>query len=109
MFCDPVKGEGVSSAPYNQGRFGNGSLLGEVRLRGLVEVTLLSGRCCSQIFDLDREPLEVVLRESAYLLDLDEDQVLRDATLLHGTSVITDLEEDLEAGKLHELTLVMSP
>ena len=69
---------------------------------------MLSGKCRSQIFDLDEDTLEEVLRECADLLGLDEDQVLKDATLLHGTSVITDLEEDLEAGKLHELTLVMS-
>ena len=37
---------------------------------------LLSGRCCSQIFDLDGETLDDVLRQCADLLDLDEDQVL---------------------------------
>ena len=79
-------------------------------LRGLVEVTLLSGKCCSQIFNLDEDTLEVivVLFEFADLLGLDLDQVISYGTLLHGTSVITRLEEDLEAGKLHELTLVMS-
>ena len=75
---------------------------------GVVEVMLLSGRCCSQIVDLDYLTLEGVLCQFADLLGLDEDQVLGSATLMHGTSVITDLEEDLEAGKLHELTLVMS-
>ena len=69
---------------------------------------LLSGRCCSQIFDLDGDSLEVVLRQCADLLDLDEDKVLGSASLMHGTSVITDLKEDLEAGKMYELTLVMS-
>ena len=71
-------------------------------------MTLLSGRCCSQIFDLDDASLNDVLLVFADLLGLDEDQVLGGATLIHGTSVITDLEEDLEEGKLHELTLVMS-
>ena len=74
----------------------------------VVEVMLLSGRCCSQVFDLDGEALEDVLVECAGLLDLDEDQVLGSASLMHGTSVITDLKEDLEAGKMYELTLVMS-
>ena len=69
---------------------------------------MLSGRCCSQIFNLNGETLDDVLRECAGLLGLDEDQVLESATLMHGTSVITDLKEDLEAGKMYELTLVMS-
>ena len=71
-------------------------------------MTLLSGKCCSQIFDLDDDTLEVALCVFADLLGLDEDQVLGSATLMHGTSVITDLQEDLEEGKLHELTLLMS-
>ena len=71
-------------------------------------MTLLSGRCCSQIFDLHLLSLEDVLRCFANLLGLDEDQVLGSGTLMHGTSVITNLKEDLEEGKLHELTLVMS-
>ena len=71
-------------------------------------MTLLSGKCCSQIFDLDDDTLGDVLRESADLLGLDRAQVLGNATLVHGTSVITNLKEDLEAGKLHEVTLVMS-
>ena len=69
---------------------------------------LLSGRCSSQIFALDFHTLEDVLAQFADSLGLDGDQVLESGTLMHGTSVITDLEEDLEAGKLHELTLVMS-
>ena len=71
-------------------------------------MTLLSGKCCSQIFDLNNHSLEAVLRCFADLLGLDEDQVLGSATLVHGTSVITDLNEGLEEGKLHELTLVMA-
>ena len=68
---------------------------------------LLSGKCCSQMFDLDDDSLEYVLHRFAYLLGLDEDQAFESATLIHGTSVITDLKEDLGEGKLHELTLVM--
>ena len=70
-------------------------------------MTLLSGKCCSQIFNLAWDSLEDVLRCFADLLGLD-DQLLGGATLMHETSVITDLKEDLEQGKLHELTLVMS-
>ena len=69
---------------------------------------MLSGKCCSQIFDIEDDSLEDVLRVFADLLGLDKDQVLGGATLMHGTSVITDLHKDLEQGKLHELTLVMS-
>ena len=69
---------------------------------------LLSGRCCSQIFNLNHETLEDVLSQCADLLDLDKDQVIGSASLMHGTVVITDLKEDLEAGKMYELTLVMS-
>ena len=69
---------------------------------------LLSGRCCSQIFDLDCETLGDVLCQCADLLDLDKDQVIGSASLMHGTAVITDLKEDLKAGKMYELTLVMS-
>ena len=57
---------------------------------------LLSGKCCSQIFDLD-EPVEDVLRACARLLGLDVDEVVGSSTLLHGTSVVTDLRNDLEA------------
>ena len=69
---------------------------------------LLSGRCCSQIFDLDGETLEDILHQCAGLLGLDEDQVLGSASLMHGTSVITDLWKDLEPGEMYELTLVVS-
>ena len=41
--------------------------------------------------------MEDVLRRCAHLLGLDEDEVLGSATLMHGTSVVTDLENDLEA------------
>ena len=69
---------------------------------------LLSGRCCNQIFDLTDDTLEDVLRECATLLGLDENSVVGTATLMHGTAVVSDLREGLEAGKRHELTLVMS-
>ena len=58
---------------------------------------LLSGRCCSQIFSLEYEIVEDVLRRCAGLLGLDEAEVLGSATLMHGTSVVTDLQIDLEA------------
>ena len=58
---------------------------------------LLSGRCCSQIFALKHDTVEDVLHECAHLLGLDEAEVLGSATLMHGTSVVTDLEDDLEA------------
>ena len=74
----------------------------------VAQVMLLSGRCCSLIFNLDYSTLEDVLRECARLLDLDEDQALHSGSLIHGTSVITDLKEDLEAGKMYELTLAIS-
>ena len=69
---------------------------------------LVSGRSCCQIFDLCEEDVTEVLRECARLLRLDEDKVLESATLLQGTRAITDLEEDLEAGMIHEVTLVMA-
>ena len=69
---------------------------------------LLSGRCSSEIIDLHYHTLKDVLRRFADLLGLDRRQVLESATLMHGTSVITDPQKELEAGKLHELTLVMS-
>ena len=74
----------------------------------VVEVMLLSGNCCSQIFNLDQETLEDVLRQCADLLGLNKDKVLGSATLMHETSVITDLKEDFMAGKMYELTLILS-
>ena len=58
---------------------------------------LLSGKCCSQIFNLNFHTVETVLHDSARLLGLDHDEVLRSATLMHGASVVTDLKNDLEA------------
>ena len=74
---------------------------------GVAEVMLVSGRCCCQMFDRF-EDVRSVLRVCARLLGLDEDKVLESATLLQGTRAIKDLKEDLEAGKIHELTLVMA-
>ena len=45
---------------------------------------------------LQEDNVRDVLRRCAGLLGLDEDDVVRSATLLHGTSVVTDLK-DLEA------------
>ena len=110
MFCDPVWGHvgGVEDLFLLIRPDSETVPCYENSTCGVVEVMLLSGRCCSQVFDLDEDTLEDVLRETADLLGLDEDQVLGSATLMHGTSVIADLQNDLEAGKLHELTLVMS-
>ena len=46
---------------------------------------------------LQADDVRDVLRRCAGLLGLDEDDLVRSATLLHGTSVVTDLKEDLEA------------
>ena len=75
--------------------------------RGVVlSVMLLSGRCCNQIFH-QYMPVEEVLVECGMLLQMDPLQVRRGGTLMSGTSVITDLRS-LDAGKVHELTLVLS-
>ena len=74
---------------------------------GVAEVMLVSGRCCCQIFDLSWADMRVVLRECTRLLGLDEGKVLESATLLQGTTAIKDLNKDLEAGIIHEVTLVM--
>ena len=58
---------------------------------------LLSGKCCSQIFNVKYDTIEDVLRECARLLGLDVHEVVGSSTLLHGTSVVTDLRKDLEA------------
>ena len=75
---------------------------------GFVEVMLVSGRCCCQIFDPEYADVREVLRECARLLGLDEGKVLESATLLDGTRAIKDLKEDLEVAKIHEVTLVMA-
>ena len=76
-------------------------------LRGVVlSVMLLSGRCCNQIFH-QNTPVEAVLAECGKLLQMDPLRVRRSGTLMSGTAVITDLRS-LDAGKVHELTLVLS-
>ena len=57
-------------------------------------MTLLSGRSCSQIFNV-AESVQDVLEQSARLLGLDPDVVVRSGSLVSGTSVIKNLREDL--------------
>ena len=75
---------------------------------GLAEVMLVSGRCCCQMFNLRIADVTDVLRECARLLGLDEGKVHESAKLLQGTRAIEDLNEELEVGKIHEVTLVMA-
>ena len=49
------------------------------------------------MFSLEHDTVEDVLRSCAHLLGLDEAEVLGSATLMHETSVVTDLWKDLEA------------
>ena len=72
----------------------------------MLSIMLLSGRCCNQIFDQDT-PVEEVLAECGRLLDMHPSRVRRSGTLMSGTVVVTDLRS-LDAGKVHELTLVLS-
>ena len=60
------------------------------------------------MFSHSHDNVRSVLRECARLLGLDEGKVLESATLLEGTRAIKDLKEDLEVGKIHEVTLVMA-
>ena len=73
----------------------------------VLKVTLLSGRSCSQIFSLEFEGVQFVLRKSARLLDMDPNTVERSGTLMIGSVAIKDLK-DLEPRKVHEVTLVLS-
>ena len=77
-----------------------------------LKVTLLSGRCCTQIYLVNKylrnhELRQHVLLRFARLLGLDGRHVKEIGTLLQGTRVIENLRM-LEAYKLHELTLVLS-
>ena len=74
----------------------------------VLKVGLLSGRWCIELFDINLHTLEDVLRECATLLDLDPDHAAQGGALLLGTVVVKDLARDLEAGRLNELTLVLS-
>ena len=81
------------------------------RLLGL-KVMLLSGRDCSWIFRHwgYRGPLIAdVLRKSAELLELDPEQVVRDGALMSGTDILDEIAGHLEYGRVHEVTLVLSP
>ena len=75
------------------------------RLVGL-KVFLMSGKRCSEVFWLSTD-VSLVLRYCAACLDLDPDYVERNGTLMRGPTEVKDLIE-LEPGKLHEITLVLS-
>ena len=61
------------------------------------KVMLLSGRSCSQIFNIEEEGVQDVLRLSAELLDMDPQMVERSGTLVFGSTVIKDLKERMPA------------
>ena len=74
-----------------------------------LKVSLLSGRCCSEIFsiwDLVPDRKTLVLRSCAASLELDRDLVERTGTFVCGPIEVKDFRE-LEPGKVHELTLVL--
>ena len=80
---------------------GSGNVIG-------MKVTLLSGRCCSEVFSvLISRGAEVALRRCAASLDLDPDYVATNGTFMLGLEKVEDISK-LEPGKLHELTLVLS-
>ena len=70
-----------------------------------LKVGLMSGRCCSEVFTR-RTVMWLVLLACAASLDLDRDYVMRNV-LMRGPIEVKDLRE-LEPGKLHEITLVLS-
>ena len=71
-----------------------------------LKIGLMSGRCCSEVFRVHTGMSEV-LRRCARSLDLDPGYVERNGTLMRGPTEVEDLRE-LESGKLHEITLVLS-
>ena len=71
-----------------------------------LQVVLLSGRCCSEVFGY-RADVSMVLRRCAASLDLDPEHVERNGTLMRGPTEVKHLRE-FEPGKLHEITLVLS-
>ena len=75
------------------------------KLVGL-KVVLMSGRSCSEVFYF-RDGMWLVLRCCALSLDLDPDYVVRNGTLMRGSTEVKHLIE-LEPLKLHEITLVLS-
>ena len=76
-----------------------------IHLVGL-KVVLMSGRWCTEVF-WRGDPISMVLRLFAASLDLDPDYVERNGTLMRGPTEVKCLRE-LEPGKLHEITLVLS-
>ena len=66
---------------------------------------LLSGRSCSQIFEIAMESVEDVLWQSAVLLAMDPDTVVRNGNLMIGSTDIKDLKDCIseELGKLQPL------
>ena len=75
-----------------------------------LKVSLLSGRCCGQIHDINNllgdAGKRLALRHCAASLDLDRDLVERTGTFVCGPNEVKDFRE-LEPGKVHELTLVL--
>ena len=57
------------------------------------QVTLLSGRSCSQIFSLGAENVQDVLQQSADLLNMDPETVVRNGALMIGSTNIKDLKD----------------
>ena len=73
----------------------------------VLKVTLLSGRSCSQIYYAADDEVQDVLRESANLLDMDPDTLVSNGALMIGSRDLKDLT-DLEVGKVHEVTLLLT-
>ena len=75
------------------------------------QVTLLSGRSCSQIFDIAKESVQDVLRQFAKLLDMDADTMAGRGALIVGSTDIKDLKDCIseEHGKLQPLLLCATP
>ena len=75
-----------------------------------LKVSLLSGRCCSEIHAIRHLHHDMAktwaLRSCAASLELDQDLVVRTGTFLCGHNEVKDFRE-LEPGKVHELTLVL--
>ena len=71
-----------------------------------LKVLLLSGRCTHHTFQVYCH-MDSVKRRLASLLGLDPVLVAKSGTLLHGTDELSSLSQ-LDAGALHEITLVIS-
>ena len=76
-----------------------------------LKVHLLSGRCCNQIFHATNVfgdvGVEEVLMSCAHVLGLDPVHAFSCGTIVYEKAAIKTLGE-LEPGKLHEVTLVLS-